>query len=129
MIKCSVCGREFKNKSGLAGHVRFEHPRVDSEAIVSMFKTVSSIIKTHGDEIGELHRWQISQADELKQLLDMFCKADLQSIERDSQIHGTIADIQECLIDFTKMLTPWVKLISERTKTAIPVVKVKHAKE
>jgi len=107
------------------------HPPVDSAAIVSMFKTVTSVIKTYGDEIQEMHRWQMSQADKLLQLLDMIGKAKVESRDRDSQLHETVAGVQECVTDFIKMITPWVEMISERTKpvTVIPVVKVKHAKD
>ncbi len=26
MVKCWLCGREFKDKAGLSGHMRFSHP-------------------------------------------------------------------------------------------------------
>jgi len=104
-IKCKVCDKEFLNEAGLGGHMSakhgvniailslFETMSADIKAMVELFKTVTSVIKTYGEELEEMHRWQTDQGDRLLQLLKMLSRVDLESMDRDISIRDTIAEI------------------------------------
>ncbi|MBA7671500.1 hypothetical protein ES703_79658 [subsurface metagenome] len=49
MVKCSFCGKEFKNDSGLSGHMRFSHPsaiEVDGHKLEARLEAVELALKS-----------------------------------------------------------------------------------
>jgi len=48
MVKCLLCGRDFKNDSGLTAHVRMSHPTasiIDGQEIEARMATIEHDIK------------------------------------------------------------------------------------
>ncbi|MBA7581121.1 hypothetical protein ES708_23021 [subsurface metagenome] len=50
MVKCLICEREFKDKSGLSGHMRFSHPSalpVDGDKLESRLRAIEKTLKVN----------------------------------------------------------------------------------
>ena len=53
MVKCDLCGKEFKDKAGLSGHTRLVHPgikTVDGHEIENRLSALETTIKTQALE-------------------------------------------------------------------------------
>ncbi|MBA7545700.1 hypothetical protein ES705_38074 [subsurface metagenome] len=53
MVKCDLCGKEFKDKAGLSGHIRLVHPAVktvDGHEIENRLSALETTIKTQALE-------------------------------------------------------------------------------
>ena len=58
MVKCEVCGKEFKNGAGLVGHMRMAHPDsvpVPSSELLSSLNSIHELLNTVAKSLKELH--------------------------------------------------------------------------
>ncbi|MBA7591983.1 hypothetical protein ES708_34154 [subsurface metagenome] len=83
MVKCLLCGREFKNGSGLSGHMQFSHPSastVDGDEIKARLQAVETsvdFLRAIVDEISRvlqglvnIGKHNVQVVSELKQVVD-----------------------------------------------------------
>lgn len=91
MFECPVCHKFFLSTQALGGHLAAKHPKVDSDSMILLLEAHSKILQSLMD-------WQKDQARKVNQLLNLLAKVDLESHDRDSELHGIIDALQDAVI-------------------------------
>ncbi|MBA7706720.1 hypothetical protein ES703_115577 [subsurface metagenome] len=75
MVKCEICGQEFKNKAGLAGHIKFAHPdsvQVPSAELQAAMERTEELvigIAKHLEDLGRVLAEAVMKPEQLEQLV------------------------------------------------------------